>query len=197
MPDCEEAAPFTTVTADVYCNMHNDRGGWVMIQRNYIHQDNDQRTVDFNKKWKDYEEGFGHLEGNFWYGLKSTHCLTQNNAWEMKIVFRWKNDGWHTIHYDQFSIGNADDDYRLTVGGFKGDDDITDFFASHQLNGMKFSTPDRDNDLSSGNCAAQFKGGWWYNNCTDITLNTKVPHMGNNRVVYSEMIIRPKGCIIN
>ena len=90
MPDCEEAAPFTTVMSDVYCNMHNDHGGWIMIQRNDIHQD-EEWLVDFNKNWEDHEEGFGHLEGNFWYGLKSIHCLTQNDPWEMKIVFQLNN----------------------------------------------------------------------------------------------------------
>ena len=61
---------------------------------------------------------------------------------------------------------------------------------------MKFSTPDNDNDAASGNRAAQWKSGWWYNNCTDININTKVPHIGNH-LVYAEMIIRPKDCIIN
>ncbi|KAH8410455.1 hypothetical protein KR215_007188, partial [Drosophila sulfurigaster] len=30
---------------------------------------------------------------------------------------------------------------------------------------MKFSTFDRDNDYSDGNCAVEFKSGWWYNSC--------------------------------
>ena len=196
MPDCEETAPFTTVISDVYCNMHNDHGGWVMIQRNDIHRDSEW-SVDFNKTWEDYEEGFGRLEGNFWYGLKSIHCLTQNDQWEMKIVFRLKNDEWHEIYYSEFSVGSADNDYPLSVGGFNGYDDVTDWFASHQLNGMKFSTPDKDNDLASGNCAAQWESGWWYNNCTDININMKVPYIYNHHVAYTEMIIRPKDCIIN
>ena len=197
MPDCEEATPFTTVMSDVYCNMRNDHGGWIIIQRNDIHQD-EERSVDFNKTWKDYEEGFGHLEGNFWYGLKSIHCLTQNNPWEMKVLLRLKSGEWHTIYYDQFSVGSADEEYPLSIGGFNEDyDNIIDWFASHQLNGMKFSTSDNNNDAASGNCAAQWKSGWWYNNCTDINLNTKVPHIGNHHVVYTEMIIRPKDCIIN
>ena len=59
MPNCEEtaAASFTIVTSDVYHSMHNDRGGWVMIQRNSIHH-NDKWSVDINK---DFEE---HLEGD-------------------------------------------------------------------------------------------------------------------------------------
>ena len=196
MPDCEETAPFTTVTSDVYCNMHIDDGGWIVIQRNDIHRDV-KWSVNFNKTWKSYEEGFGHLEGNFWYGLKSIHCLTQNHPWEMKLIFRLKNNVWHTIYYSEFSVGSAEDHYPLTVGGFNGNSDVTDWFASHQLNGMKFSTPDKDNDLASGNCAAQWKSGWWYNNCTDININMKTPHVSNHDVTYTEMIIRPKDCIIN
>nr|KAG5708041.1 hypothetical protein BaRGS_025179 [Batillaria attramentaria] len=42
--------------------------------------------------------------------------------------------------------------------------------ASHE--GMKFSTVDRDNDLTTGNCAEyRGGGGWWYTRCTDVNLN--------------------------
>ena len=34
-----------------------------------------------------------------------------------------------------------------------------------------FSTKDRDNDNSSGNCAAEYKGGWWFNSCVTANLN--------------------------
>ena len=56
----------------------------------------------------------------------------------------------------QFSVGSANEEYPLTVGGFTGVG--TDQFASHSLNGMKFTTPDNDNDKRSGsNCAVS---GW-------------------------------------
>ena len=114
----------------------------------------------------------------------------------MKIMFRLHNGKWYIIYYDQFSVGSADDEYPLTVGA-EGYNDVIHWLASHQLNGMKFSTPDNDIDAASGNYAAQWKGGWWYNNCTDMNLNTKVPHIGNHHVIYAEMIIRPKDCIIH
>ncbi|CAG2231682.1 unnamed protein product [Mytilus edulis] len=38
-------------------------------------------------------------------------------------------------------------------------------------NDMMFSTIDRDNDKSPGNCATTFKGAWWYNSCHLAYLN--------------------------
>ena len=81
-------------------------------------------------------------------------------------------------HYNQFSVGSASESYPLTIGGYIGGDD-TNWFADHPLNGMKFSTPGTDNDRSSGNCAAKWKTGWWYNNCTNININTKPPYIGS------------------
>jgi len=188
-PDCEDTTPFTTVNTNVYCNMHNDGGGWTVIQRNKV----DDSSVDFNKKWSDYEEGFGNLETTFWYGLKSIHCLTQNYPWEMSITVQFKNGHWRDLRYNQFSVGSASEEYPLTIGGYTGED--PDYFATHQLNGMKFSTLDNDNDNNKGNCAVYWKSGWWYNNCTNINLNKQPPYIGNRSVLYTDMKIRPKDCI--
>jgi ficolin len=39
-------------------------------------------------------------------------------------------------------------------------------------NGMAFSTKDRDNDTyKSVNCAADYKGGWWYYSCHNVNIN--------------------------
>ena len=190
IPGCDKITPFTTITSDVYCKMdRHDGGGWTVIQRH----NTDDSSENFNKTWKEYVEGFGNLEGDFWYGLKSIHCLTQNDPWEMKIIYRSKKDGWKGLYYNQFRVGSAKEGYPLTIGEF-AHDDFTDWFADHPLNGMKFSTPDNDNDRSSGNCAAQWKSGWWYNNCTSININTQKPHIGRQNVLYSEMMIRPKDC---
>ena len=86
IPGCDKITPFTTVNSDVYCNMHHDGGGWTVIQRHNL----DDTSMHFNTTWKDCVEGFRNLENNFWSGLKSIYCLTQNRPWEMKINYRTK-----------------------------------------------------------------------------------------------------------
>jgi len=61
----------TFVTVNVYCNMTIDDGGWIVIQRN---RKNSQ--LSFNKNRREYEEGFGDLNKDFWAGLELMHTLT-------------------------------------------------------------------------------------------------------------------------
>ena len=173
-------------TANVYCNMTTDDGGWIVIQRNRINS-----QLSFNKNWREYEEGFGDLNKDFWVGLELIHTLTQRGQWEMRVDYQKNDKTWSYLHYNQFSVGSASEEYPLTVGGFTGVG--TDRFAYH--NGVKFSTPDNDNDKhSSYNCAAAYNSGWWYNACRHININSQPPYVGAN-VLFSEMKIRPKDCI--
>ena len=163
--------------------------GWIVIQRN-----KKNNLVNFNRNWADYEKGFGDLNTEFWYGLEEIHCLTQRGQWEMRVDYQMNDKTWSYLHYNQFSVGSASEEYPLIVRGFTGVG--TDWFASHPLNGIKFSTPDNDNDKHNGNCAASWHSGWWYNYCTNgININTQPPYVGSS-VLFSEMKIRPKDCII-
>ena len=66
--NCEEVA-------EGYCDGATAGGGWLVVQRR---QDG---SVDFNRGWVDYEDGFGSLTGEFWYGLRPLHCLTNQGQW--------------------------------------------------------------------------------------------------------------------
>ena len=173
----------TFASANVYCNMTTDNGGWIVIQRN---RKNSQ--LSFNKNWREYEEGFGDLNKDFWAGLELMHSLTQRGQWEIRVDYQTNDKTWSYLHYNQFSVGSASEEYPLTVGGFTGVG--SDQFAWH--NGMKFTTLDIDNDKwSSGNCAVVYKDGWWFNDCDYIDINRQLP----NRLLI-EMKICPKDCII-
>ena len=183
-------------SVEAYCDMITDSGGWIVIQRN-----KKDSSVNFNKNWTDYEEGFGDLNKEFWYGLKELHCLTQRGQWEMRMDYQKNDKTWSYLHYNQFSVGSASEEYPLTFGGFTGvgTDQFTSKNNNGNLNGTKFSTPDNDNDKwRSSNCAARYDTGWWYNDCYWININMQPPrgNNGNDRYLFAEMKIRPKNCII-
>jgi len=61
-------------------------------------------------------------------------------------------------------------------------------------NGMKFSTPESDNDIFGGNCAAERQSGWWFGYCTASCLTTanSVWKTGTpiSDVQFSRMLVR-------
>ena len=121
--------------------------------------------LNFNKNWKEYEDGFSDLNEDFWAGLKLINTLTQIGQQEMRIDFQKNDKIWSNLHYNQFRVGSASDEYTLTVGGYTGGNG--DYFIAdaggQPLNNAKFTTYDNDNDVhSSTNCAISYTTGWWY-----------------------------------
>jgi len=72
--------------ADGYCDAISGGGGWLVIQRRI-----QKYSTDFHRKWDDYENGFGDLNKEFWYGLRPIHCLTNTGTWELRIDFTFTN----------------------------------------------------------------------------------------------------------
>ena len=111
-------------------------------------------SVDFDRDWVDYEDGFGSLTGEFWYGLSAIHCLTSRGQWELRIDYTFTNGTKGYVSYSNFRVGPATDQYQLTISGFLGGtDDLFHTTTSVSLNGWRFTTRDKDNDRWSNNCA--------------------------------------------
>ena len=189
----------THLKTDAYCDNFNGGGGWLVVQRRV--RDAAYGYVNFNRSWVEYENGLGKLSGEFWYGLKALHCLTGQSGWEMRIDIKYKDGRAIFLHYKQFKVASAKDNYKLTVGSFLGEG--RDPMAYH--NNMSFTTVDRDNDiLRRGNCAIdshgprQPGGGWWYRSCWAITPNhyyRNIQFGGIQFNFYSiEIKIRPVDC---
>ena len=184
-------------TVQGYCDTVTDGGGWLVIQRRK------DGSIDFVRFWWEYEMGFGYLRGEFWYGLHAIHCLTNQGQWELRIDYTFPNGTNDYLSYSSFRVGPATEQYPLTISGYSGV--TTDPFSV--LNGMKFTTRDRDNDhWNSHNCAAYyqdngFRGGWWYKNCSPMhpthSYNNKYTVYLNGQwhpLSFIEIKIRPKNC---
>jgi hypothetical protein len=188
--------------------MDTDNGGWIVIQRRLPNG-----TVNFTREWCDYEDGFGDLDGEFWYGLKNIHYLTSRDDVELRIDMVMEDDGSElTWTYQTFQVAGPSDKYRLTIGGGSGQGQD----AMEYHNGMQFSTHDADHDKKEASppCAYEHQGGWWYNSCYHTNLNgphetPTLPGVHQNHaklewndgsayrdVASVEMKIRPEPCPI-
>lgn len=73
---------------------------------------------------------------------------------------------WHA-EYEHFTVDSEETGYRLHVSGYSGN--ATD--ALSYQDGMAFSAKDRDMDISTTDCAANYRGGWWFSHCQHANLN--------------------------
>ena len=169
----------STIT-NVYCDTVTAGGGWLVIQRRI------DGSVDFNRYWSEYEEGFGNLPdddnnttGEFWIGLRSLHCLTSHGQWELRIDYMLRNKTKGYLSYRHFRVGPASDDYQISISGFSGNTTNPIAYVD-PINNMKFTTRDKDNDKwTTHNCAVHNvgnAGGWWYNSCSKTFPNHQYNH---------------------
>ena len=135
-------------------------------------------SEDFNRGWSDYVSGFGKTCREHWLGLDKIHCLTTSTArTELRINMADFKGEKKYAYYNFFMVGNADSNYSLQIAGYSGTagDSILRGRGGHYLNGMPFSTHDRDNDQTGINCALTYSP-WWHNSCMCSTLNGRYYH---------------------
>ncbi|XP_063415207.1 ficolin-1-like [Mytilus trossulus] len=141
--------------------MKTDGGRWTVLIRRT------DGSQDFNKKWLEYENGFGDLNKEFWLGNKYINTLTTAKNTEMRVDMENFKGEKRYAKYSTFKVGDAGSKYKLTISGFSGN--AGDAFPHH--NGMKFTTPDQDNDLANFNCAVHYSrvgAGWWFGKCDNV-----------------------------
>ena len=152
----------TTITAET---VSKDAGNVIFLNR-------EDGSVSFNRNWTEYKSGFGDVEGEFWLGLNSLHLITNTRPYSLQVDFSDFEGNSFRSSYSSFSVGPESDGYRLTVAGYDtsstGGDSLTnaEYGSWANINNMKFSTYDVDNDRHGPeNCASSWGGGWWYNWC--------------------------------
>ncbi|GFR92869.1 angiopoietin-related protein 1 [Elysia marginata] len=139
-------------------------------------------SVNFDKKWDDYKQGFGSFDGDFWLGNDKIHTMTSDGVFEIKIDLEYKGKSAYA-HYDSFYIAGENEKYKLRIGSYTGT--AGDSFKYH--NNRPFSTIDRDNDAWSKSCATLHGGGWWFGACDHSNLNGKWGRKSGNGVEWEKL----------
>ncbi|KAH0621920.1 hypothetical protein JD844_023668, partial [Phrynosoma platyrhinos] len=184
----------------VYCDM-SDGGGWTVIQRRSNGKENFFRMwADYKEGFggfqnKDDEYWLGN-DKIYDLLLKGENALKIDlmdwhgeRRYALYDDFQLKNETVGNLFHKVYqpariaSAGEVDgtgsNHYRISFGTYSGTagDALSggsnfDNQWSASLNGMPFSTPDRDNDrFLTGSCAEESKCGWWFNRCHAANLN--------------------------
>ncbi|GFS09024.1 tenascin-R [Elysia marginata] len=144
------------------CDLLTDGGGWIIIQRRT------SGNVNFYRTWAEYKEGFGSLDDDFWLGNEKVYTITNSGTYELRVGIKYKGQ-FKFAHYSTFSLSDESSNYKLNIGTYDGT--VGDSLRHHI--GRPFTTKDRDNDATPGNCADGYLGAWWYVACHASNLNGK------------------------
>ncbi|MEE6472910.1 hypothetical protein FKM82_009773 [Ascaphus truei] len=165
---------------EAFCDMDYRGGGWTVIQKRI------DGTIDFQRTWLQYLNGFGDLSGEFWLGLRKTFCiLNQKNTSFMLIIALEAEDGTMAYaSYDNFWLEGEATSFIMHIGRYSGTagDAIRGYKKEDNQNAMPFSTFDVDNDgchpacSISGNSVNSCsllnnRSGWWFKQCGVANLN--------------------------
>ncbi|XP_076024720.1 angiopoietin-related protein 5 [Genypterus blacodes] len=170
----------TDSSFEVFCEMDYMGGGWTVIQRRT------DGLTDFKRPWADYVDGFGHLPGEHWLGLRNVfHIVNQKDArFQLHIALVSHDDDTAYASYDDFQLDSETLFFGIHLGRYAGSagDGFRGYDQDENQNTAPFSASDVDNDgcnpfCSIGNltvesCSAQHNHtGWWFNQCGLANLN--------------------------
>ena len=203
----------TYSTTQAWCDMTTDGGGWMVILRRA------DGIESFDRFYDEYEEGFGNLEHDFFYGLKAIHDLTSTDQYEMRIDLFKPNDTESSAHavYRNFRIGpkesNNSEGYKLYLDGFTSETLLNNLLV---FNEQPFIAKKRNQDynkLSPCLTSGRSRGGWWYlqdgDSCNGIegtgavltgpgnTMSWFDPNTVRGKIFFEkvELKIRQKSCL--
>ncbi|PIK41518.1 fibrinogen-like protein A [Apostichopus japonicus] len=77
-------------------------------------------SVNFDKLWTDYKNGFGFLNTEFWLGNEKLAYLTAQKNYKLRIDFRNKQGDPYYASYDHFRVGDSGNYYNLLLGVYSG-----------------------------------------------------------------------------
>nr|XP_002747435.3 angiopoietin-4 [Callithrix jacchus] len=156
----------------VFCDLQSSGGRWTIIQRR------ENGTVNFQRNWKDYKQGFGDPAGEHWLGNEVVYQLTSRAPYSLRVELQdWEGHKTYA-QYEHFQLGSEGQLYRLSLGGYHGSAGRR---SSMVLQNTSFSTFDSDNDNCLCKCAQVMSGGWWFDACGLSNLNGIYYRAPNNK----------------
>ena len=82
--------------------------------------------MDFYLGWKEYKNGFGRVDGEFWLGLDKIHRLTSQSSDVLRVDLEDFAQATAYAVYDHFVVEDESKNYKLKLGVYSGGNDSTE-----------------------------------------------------------------------
>lgn len=130
--------------------------------------------TNFDRIYDDYENGFGDLKGDFWFGLRSLQDITSKRTYELRLdMYNQSNDTKSQTHAHYSSFEVTSPDYKLMLGNFTGSDPHL-MNNLEQFNEQPFSAKKTNLDASNS-CCITFIAGWWFTEVSCLSSRGGTP----------------------
>ncbi|XP_072042671.1 fibrinogen-like protein A [Amphiura filiformis] len=143
--------PFDDTPVHVFCDMGLAWEGWTVIQRR------EDGSINFNRSWDDYSNGFGNVNSEHWLGNDNIHHITAQGNYQLRVELEDWDRNVAAATYDKFRVGEAGTRYKLILGQYRGE-------AGDGLSSLSYQTFTTSDDDQPRVCDGPQHGGWWGSN---------------------------------
>uniref|UniRef100_H2Z1S1 Fibrinogen C-terminal domain-containing protein n=1 Tax=Ciona savignyi TaxID=51511 RepID=H2Z1S1_CIOSA len=143
--------------------------------------------VNFLRGWKNYVNGFGNPNGEYWVGLENVYLLTRQNKRALthgystiRPTLRIDMKDWDGVRayavYKRFTISSDKYNYQVSDIG-KRTGTVVKQAVSDPFFREEFTSFDhiREGLIFYSHCPQPTNGGWWFSFCSHSNLNGRYP----------------------
>uniref|UniRef100_A0A1Q3F8J8 Putative salivary secreted angiopoietin n=1 Tax=Culex tarsalis TaxID=7177 RepID=A0A1Q3F8J8_CULTA len=150
-----------------FCEQERFGGGLLVFQSRL------DGSVDFNRSWSEFVDGFGDPAGEYWLGLETLH-QTAPNATELIVAIKNYSDVEAYERYPSFWINPLNTNYTIRFTeqgtGTAGD-------ALYQYFSEQFLTYDNISNGKYQGCISELASAFWHYGC-----NSQIPRNNLNGI---------------
>ena len=81
-------------------------------------QSNTGGSLDFNRIWEEYKQGFGDQSGEFWIGNERLHQLTEGGYNKLRVELVTVDGNKEFADYNQFYVLDEASEYALELNSY-------------------------------------------------------------------------------
>lgn len=138
-----------------FCEQERFGGGLLVFQSRL------DGSVNFNRSWSEFVQGFGDPAGEYWLGLETLH-QTAPNATELVVAMKNFSDVEAYERYSTFWIDSVSTNYRIRFnaqGTGTAGDSLYPYFSE------QFMTYDHVSNANHIRCISELGSGFWHYAC--------------------------------